>query len=68
MALEDEDSDTIHYVMLRAVNKFLSEYNRYPGSDNHTMEADIPKLKVSLLSVLLLPSFCFAQNNTMPFE
>ena len=50
MALEDEDSDTIHYVMLRAVNRFLSEYNRYPGSDQHTVEADVPKLKVALQS------------------
>ena len=55
MALEDEDSDTIHYVMLRAVNKFLSEYNRYPGSDQHTMEADVPKLK-ALFPSDLFPS------------
>ena len=48
-ALEDEDSDTIHYVMLRGVNRFHSEYNRYPGSDRHSMEADIPKLKVTVL-------------------
>lgn len=47
MALDDEDSDTIHYVMLRAVNRFHSEYNRYPGMDQHTLEADIPKLKVN---------------------
>lgn len=52
MRLEDEDDDVVHYLMLRAVQKFYAEYNRYPGSDTDSVETDIPKLKVSLNKLL----------------
>ncbi len=45
-SLEDEDSDAVHYVMLRAASRFHAEFNRYPGSDAHLIEPDVPKLKV----------------------
>ena len=48
MHLEDPDNDdTVFYVLLRAVERFHSEYNRYPGYYDDHIEADIPKLKVS---------------------
>ena len=48
MYLEDEDHDMIHYVMLRAVDRFYGEYNRYPGAEQHMVEEDVPKLKVRI--------------------
>ena len=44
--LESEDSELIMYIMMRAADQFYSEMSRYPGSDLHSLEADIPKLKV----------------------
>jgi len=43
--LEDEDSEFVHYVMLRAVQRFYTEYNRYPGQYAETVDGDVPKLK-----------------------
>ncbi|KAK2143283.1 hypothetical protein LSH36_857g00105 [Paralvinella palmiformis] len=49
MHLEDtDDDDLVFYVMLRAVDRFFTEYNRYPGYDMDTVESDIPKLKTCL--------------------
>lgn len=49
MHLEDTDDDElVFYVMLRAVDRFYTEYNRYPGCDTDTVESDIPKLKACL--------------------
>jgi amyloid beta precursor protein binding protein 1 len=47
--LEDEDgeSELIYYVMLRGVDRFYEEYNRYPGQDNDQVEPDVQLLKVS---------------------
>ena len=59
--LEDEDSDFVHYVMLRAVQRFYSEYNRYPGYYNESLEADIPKLKVRNVR-----SFGLVKDNCSP--
>ena len=46
--LSDEDSDDefIFYVLLRGVDKFNEEYNRYPGVYEDQIEADISKLSV----------------------
>ena len=48
MHLEDEEGDdVVFYVMLRAVDRFYEEFNRYPGWYNDQVEADVARLKVS---------------------
>lgn len=44
---EDEESELIYYVLLRGVDRFYEEYNRYPGGDNDQVEPDVQLLKVS---------------------
>ena len=47
MHLEDtDDDDLVFYILLRAVDRFYSQYSKYPGCYGDSMEADIPKLKV----------------------
>ena len=44
---EDVDDDNVQfYITLRAVDRFFAEFKRYPGSDDHNLDADIPLLKV----------------------
>ena len=50
--LEDEDSDFVHYIMIRAVHRFYAEYNRYPGYYNESLEADVPKFKACVSKLL----------------
>ncbi|KAJ8303502.1 hypothetical protein KUTeg_019898 [Tegillarca granosa] len=52
--LEDEDSDneTVFYVLLRTVDKFYEDYNRYPGWYNDQVESDITKLKSCMSKIL----------------
>ncbi|XP_035212687.1 NEDD8-activating enzyme E1 regulatory subunit-like [Stegodyphus dumicola] len=50
--LEHEDSDIIFYVLLRAVDRFNSEYCRYPGRNNDDVESDIIKLKNCVSSLM----------------
>ncbi|XP_075229316.1 nedd8-activating enzyme E1 regulatory subunit APP-BP1 [Lycorma delicatula] len=52
LCLEDPDSMMIHYVMLRAVDRFFAEYNTYPGEFDDQVEPDIVKMK-SCISKLL---------------
>ncbi|XP_069112998.1 NEDD8-activating enzyme E1 regulatory subunit-like isoform X3 [Argopecten irradians] len=52
IADEDSDDEVVFYVLLRAVDKFYEEFNRYPGWYNDQVEPDIPRLKASLLKVL----------------
>ncbi|GFR05999.1 NEDD8-activating enzyme E1 regulatory subunit [Trichonephila clavata] len=56
--LEHEDSDIIFYILLRAVDKFHSEYCRYPGQTNDEVESDIMKLK-NYVSSLMNEWGCF---------
>ncbi|XP_048731637.1 NEDD8-activating enzyme E1 regulatory subunit-like isoform X2 [Ostrea edulis] len=42
---EDEESELIYYVLLRGVDRFYEEYNRYPGGDNDQVEPDVQLLK-----------------------
>lgn len=44
--LDSPDSEMVYYVMLRAVDRFYNEYNRYPGFFEDQLETDISKLKV----------------------
>lgn len=48
--LEDEDgeSEMIFYVLLRGMDRFYEEYNRYPGGDNDQVEPDVQLLKVGI--------------------
>ncbi|KAH9493174.1 NEDD8-activating enzyme E1 regulatory subunit [Bulinus truncatus] len=47
-----ESDDTVLYVLLRAADRFFTEYNRYPGYFDDTVDADIPKLKACLSKLL----------------
>jgi hypothetical protein len=47
MQLEDTDSyELVNYVLLRAVDRFYIDFNRYPGEYKDFIEMDIPLLKV----------------------
>ncbi|XP_060084500.1 NEDD8-activating enzyme E1 regulatory subunit-like isoform X2 [Ylistrum balloti] len=52
IADEDSDDEVVFYVLLRAVDRFYEEFNRFPGCYNDQVEPDIPRLKVSLVKVL----------------
>lgn len=57
--LDDVDScDTVvYYVLLRAVDRFYSQMNRYPGLYDEHVELDIPTVKVPrVASLALMPS------------
>jgi amyloid beta precursor protein binding protein 1 len=49
-SLEDPDSLIEHYIILRGIERFYSEYYTYPGEIDEQVEPDIPKLKVFILS------------------
>ncbi|XP_061197128.1 NEDD8-activating enzyme E1 regulatory subunit-like isoform X2 [Saccostrea echinata] len=52
--LEDEDgeSELIFYPILRGVNRFYEEYNRYPGEDNDQVEPDVQLLKGIIIKLI----------------
>ncbi|XP_064610476.1 NEDD8-activating enzyme E1 regulatory subunit-like isoform X2 [Liolophura sinensis] len=51
--LEDEDcDDLVFYVLIRGVDKFYEEYNRYPGWYNGQVETDIPLMKTCVSRLL----------------
>jgi len=56
--LDDVDnSDTVvYYVLLRAVDRFHSQMNRYPGLYDEHVELDIPVVKVSrgLITIIII--------------
>lgn len=60
--LEDEDGDSemIFYVLLRGVDRFYEEYNRYPGADNDQVEPDVQLLKVCIKLSPFDASLCFS--------
>ncbi|KAF4517774.1 hypothetical protein B566_EDAN002979 [Ephemera danica] len=43
--LEDPDSHMAHYVILRAIDRFYTEYSTYPGQFDEHLEPDIVELK-----------------------
>ncbi|XP_013393468.1 NEDD8-activating enzyme E1 regulatory subunit isoform X2 [Lingula anatina] len=49
---ESDEDDAIWYILLRAVDKFYADFNRYPGVYDDQVEADIPKLKTCLAKLL----------------
>ena len=44
--MDEPDSPWLHYLLLRAVNKFHAENGAYPGFYDDNVETDIGKLKV----------------------
>ncbi|XP_014230766.1 NEDD8-activating enzyme E1 regulatory subunit [Trichogramma pretiosum] len=51
-SLENPESFMVHYVMLRGVDKFIDEYNTYPGEFDDHVEPDIVKLKACISKLL----------------
>jgi len=43
--LEDTDSDALYYLVLRAVDRYTSEYGSVPGETHSEVESDTVKLK-----------------------
>ncbi|CAH0546622.1 unnamed protein product [Brassicogethes aeneus] len=50
--LEDSDSLMFYYIMFRGLERFISEFNAYPGQFDDQVEPDVLKLK-GILSKLL---------------
>lgn len=50
----------IFYVLLRGVDRFYEEYNRYPGGDNDQVEPDVQLLKVCVKLSPFDASLCFS--------
>ncbi|KAF7271077.1 hypothetical protein GWI33_016037 [Rhynchophorus ferrugineus] len=50
--LEDPDSLIFYYVILRGLERFISEYNAYPGQLDDQVEPDILKLKAIIGKLL----------------
>jgi NEDD8-activating enzyme E1 regulatory subunit len=49
---EESDDDLIFYLLIRAVESFYSEYNRYPGTNNDSFDLDVTMLKKFLNKLL----------------
>ncbi|XP_025411774.1 NEDD8-activating enzyme E1 regulatory subunit-like [Sipha flava] len=60
-SLEDPDSLIEHYIILRGIERFYSEYYTYPGEIDEQVEPDIPKLK-SCISKLLNEWGCMSST------
>ncbi|KAK3737522.1 hypothetical protein QZH41_010636, partial [Actinostola sp. cb2023] len=50
--LDDPDSDIVFYVLLRAADRFYSQYHRYPGHFDDQVEADVVKLRSCVSAIL----------------
>lgn len=50
--LDNPESEMVFYVLLRAIDRFYGEYNRYPGYFTDQVEPDIVKLKGCLNRLL----------------
>jgi len=50
--LDDADSDVVFYFLLKAVDRFYTQYHRYPGNFDDQVEVDVVKLKTCLSSFL----------------
>ncbi|KAL1425836.1 hypothetical protein MTO96_018819 [Rhipicephalus appendiculatus] len=69
-SLDSPDSEIIFYLMLRAADRFYSQYNRYPGFFEDQLETDISKLKASLCQevIKLVTGQYVPLNNTFIFN
>ena len=50
--MADSDEDFIFYLLLRVVELFYNEYNRFPGESNEMLDSDVALLKRVLNSFL----------------
>lgn len=50
--LEDPESLMFYYVILRGLERFISEYNTYPGQFDDQVEPDVLKLKTLIAKLL----------------
>ncbi|XP_029636762.1 NEDD8-activating enzyme E1 regulatory subunit [Octopus sinensis] len=50
---DEEDSDIVFYLMLRAAERFFEEYSRYPGWYDDQVEGDVFKLKTHVSKLLM---------------
>lgn len=57
--LEDPDSLMFYYVILRGVERFINEFNVYPGQFDDQVEPDVLKLK-SVINKLMTEWGCLA--------
>ena len=62
--LENPDSEVVMYVLLRAVDRFYNQYNRYPGSYDDQVEGDTYKLKVCKITA----SYCTHATSYIWFD
>lgn len=49
---QNPDSEVVYYVILRAVDRFQTDFNVYPGGDEDQVEPDIGRLKSCVSKVL----------------
>jgi len=49
----DNNDTVVYYVLLRAVDRFYSQMNRYPGLYDEHVELDIPAIKVNYCLIFL---------------
>jgi len=56
-SLEDPNSLIEHYIILRGIERFYSEYYTYPGKIDEQVEHDFPKLKVDTRIISLSITF-----------
>ena len=50
--LSDPESNSIYYILLRAADRFYSQFKTYPGMDDQTLESDIGQLKSFVSSLI----------------
>lgn len=51
--LEDPDSLILYYVLLRGFERFISDYNAFPGQFDDQVEPDVLKLKTIISKFLI---------------
>lgn len=64
-SLEDPDSLIEHYIILRGIERFYSEYYTYPGEIDEQVEPDIPKLKVNSRKIYWIKALHFVTYHTL---
>ena len=52
MHLENQDSDLVYYILLRAAEQFYSMYKSYPGEKGNAFESDVAQMKSTVASLL----------------
>jgi len=58
---QNPDSEATYYLILRAVDRFQTDFNVIPGGDDHQFEADIGRLKSCVSNIM---SECYRGINS----